>query len=791
MRHLLIVLLLALPAQADWLTGWDYRKAITIDSTNVDAALTDFPLLVSLASDPNVGTYAQADANDIRFTSSDGTTLLDAELEAWSVDSNEATATMWVRVPSVASDANTVVYVYYGNEAAEAAWDAPGVWDANHVGVWHMADATTSTVSDSTSYAGTGTKSGANSPLQVTGQIGQAQDFDLSNHILIADSDEWDFSASDSFTASAWVQPDTGWGVNYCKIVQKGDGTAGYEWQFIIRNNGNLYISMSGAALTDTAQYITVNEWSHVAWSQSGTSGSLVTYNGVQTYADAAYKPAIPNGSSDAYIGNRYGDDGGFDGTIDEVRVSNIARPATWIKADYHSTAGSLASVGEEEAAPAAGPSPADEATDVSTTATLSWTGDANDYNVYFGRVDQALKFMENTNSTSISLPMGGGIEYQWRIDPNDPNLGATTGDVLTFTTEPNYTLALTGATGVESVTPKFTFSSGTIEVYIDDVWDSNLVSGSEANISLGVGEVIEYRCSAWSAITLIDIRADKVAGSLPASVWPGGLTTLYGHATSLTGDVSSAHWPGGLVTFYGYSTSMTGDVSTGTWPAVQYLSINNTAMTYGTGGAASGVTSSLVKIDADDCGWDYLTVNRMLADLVASGISGKALDIAGTNAGPSQTGDADRATLVTRSWTLSINATEAQAPFEATYVGPADGATDIELTQTLSWGSAYDASDYNVYLNASLAGNTSGTTYDPDLDYDTTYTWRIDPNDPDGGATTGDTWSFTTEAAPPEDPEEPTDPEEPVEPVIEGWRKGPAWNRTPQWRKHPVWRKR
>jgi len=64
-----------------WLTGWTYRKKITIDETKVDADLTNFPVLVKLTSTNFDFSKARSDGYDIRFTSSDGTTLLKYERE--------------------------------------------------------------------------------------------------------------------------------------------------------------------------------------------------------------------------------------------------------------------------------------------------------------------------------------------------------------------------------------------------------------------------------------------------------------------------------------------------------------------------------------------------------------------------------------------------------------------------------------------------------------------------------------------------------------------------------------
>ena len=58
-----------------------YRKKITIDQTKVDENLTDFPVLVKLTSSNFDFSKARSDGHDIRFTASDGTTLLKYERE--------------------------------------------------------------------------------------------------------------------------------------------------------------------------------------------------------------------------------------------------------------------------------------------------------------------------------------------------------------------------------------------------------------------------------------------------------------------------------------------------------------------------------------------------------------------------------------------------------------------------------------------------------------------------------------------------------------------------------------
>jgi len=117
--------------QGTWYdSAWRYRKAIAIDANDVTADLTDFPVLVDLGADADLASDAQADADDILFTSSNGTTKLNHEIETFTSATGELVA--WVKVPNLSSSADTVLYMYYGNAAAANQQTASGVWDINY-----------------------------------------------------------------------------------------------------------------------------------------------------------------------------------------------------------------------------------------------------------------------------------------------------------------------------------------------------------------------------------------------------------------------------------------------------------------------------------------------------------------------------------------------------------------------------------------------------------------------------------------------------------------------------------
>ncbi len=72
------------------LSGYEFRKLLTVDNTKVSGAssLTNFPVLFSLtdsdlATVANGGKVLNANGYDIAFTSDDGSTQLDHELESY------------------------------------------------------------------------------------------------------------------------------------------------------------------------------------------------------------------------------------------------------------------------------------------------------------------------------------------------------------------------------------------------------------------------------------------------------------------------------------------------------------------------------------------------------------------------------------------------------------------------------------------------------------------------------------------------------------------------------------
>ena len=115
--------------------NWTLRKSVTVDSAQVTADLTDFPVLVSV-TDTDLAAAARADGFDIVFTDDDETTKLAHEIERYNPATGELVA--WVKVPNLTGSTDKVLYMYYGYATSADQQNADAVWDADFVSVHHL-----------------------------------------------------------------------------------------------------------------------------------------------------------------------------------------------------------------------------------------------------------------------------------------------------------------------------------------------------------------------------------------------------------------------------------------------------------------------------------------------------------------------------------------------------------------------------------------------------------------------------------------------------------------------------
>jgi len=305
--------------QSWWDDDWGYREQIIIVNAGY-SVLNNFPAYVKV---PYKGEM-QNNYNDIRFTNTDSSLLLDYEIESY-----DAThAIVWIRIPTLTVP-NVSIWMYYGNSNVESGQNPSAVWDSNYLLVQHLEEISGAAI-DSTSNSNNGILHDVEQ--NTLGKINGAVKFTLDNSYIDC-GNSLSLNTPSTISIESWVNTTNN---NLTtKIAQKGDwdgqGLGQDKWQGW---QGHIYFQDIGMKTLDWGKKLPqTNSWYYL----------VVTYDGAKMtlYVDgekAAETEVIgaPNVSDrNFYIGSDAGSQKFFKGSIDEVRMSNIAREPDWIKQTY------------------------------------------------------------------------------------------------------------------------------------------------------------------------------------------------------------------------------------------------------------------------------------------------------------------------------------------------------------------------------------------------------------------------------------------------------------------------
>ncbi|HHP7234254.1 MAG TPA: PilC/PilY family type IV pilus protein [Desulfobacterales bacterium] len=338
-----------LPIQGDfnWSEGsFNYRRALTIDHTKVksgcQANLYHYPLLVSIANDSqlksvsNGGHVANDSGYDIIFKQVDGTPL-SHEVEVY--DPAAGTLVAWVRIPSLPTDTDTTIYMYYGNsEISTPTADSDWVWTGSYAGVWHLNQAPTNAsagVRDSSNNGNHGQTHNMETSDLISGKIGPALHFTASDeNVLVPDHGSLDLTGD--ITLSAWVNFDST-PTAFNGIVSKKGPSGANAYGMFMGQPDDPKVRIGGGTYTATASpYINLGTW-HFMTAVFDNANNQIRYywNGTQLGNAVACSDSPPSNGSELEFGSEGGNDP-LDGRLDEVRVSSIARNACWIETEYN-----------------------------------------------------------------------------------------------------------------------------------------------------------------------------------------------------------------------------------------------------------------------------------------------------------------------------------------------------------------------------------------------------------------------------------------------------------------------
>jgi hypothetical protein len=342
--------------------GWSCSQTITLDTTaagaNVLEDVRQYPLAVLLDRSRFDFNQARADGADIRFFDSEGRALPHA-IELW--DKASGSAAVWVLLDQVRGNSkDQSIVMKWGHSSAPNTSDSKAVFKRQHgfVGAWHLdedGNTTPDGYRDASDHDAHGTGVGMMPGSRVDARIGKGVHLDnpkgqeTARWIRVSGEKAAQFNPGPPITVSLWAlgysypirsyetmiaKGDTSWTL---QRVQYGPGggaqkIGGQGYQTCVRTP-----KYHLCAYNFAGKGLVTREWLHfmVVLEEPGMK---LYINGELNASESA--GPWEKGVHDLGIGNQTQHLGGrrqWDGILDEARVMQVARTASWAKLDYES----------------------------------------------------------------------------------------------------------------------------------------------------------------------------------------------------------------------------------------------------------------------------------------------------------------------------------------------------------------------------------------------------------------------------------------------------------------------
>lgn len=308
-----------------WDCAWSHRLELALAPIAVRVP-APIPVAVTLTPDRWDATTAQMQGEDLRFVDSTGA-MVPHELE-----STGATTVAWILWPAIAP---TTVSVYWGNPDAVDGQTPAAVWQDGHEAVWHMADGGDSLGLHTLGEFGT---------EPVLGHIAQASSFTGNSYMQGDAGDSLGTLFAGPATIEAWVYLESYGPEGRGRIIDNAiDNQPDIGWTFQVREtmpvqaiqfelgHAGTEAGWSTANVLDTGQWqhlAVVHEDGGVALYVDGVAQTVSSFPGVGPIALDTDVPITLGRVSNQLTGF-------FDGVIDEVRLSSVARTPAWIATQY------------------------------------------------------------------------------------------------------------------------------------------------------------------------------------------------------------------------------------------------------------------------------------------------------------------------------------------------------------------------------------------------------------------------------------------------------------------------
>ena len=339
-----------LSADNDW-TQYEHRFQVSFPGYLDQTALTDFPVLVRISEDSLFG-FSYADCKkpgggDLRFADEDGN-LLACEVDTWNPNGESL---VWVKVPRLTP--STKLFGYYGWASAPPI-SAAAVWSNGFVGVWHLGESALPMKESSKTSSDFTISSGSGIGFAAEGIVGGSVDFGASGNtraLSAADNDALDGFTQCTIEAWTYVAAEnrpTGNDKSTGLLVKRASYNSQISY-FLYNSSAStdektvFSISTNGTAAIQVSESVHYEDfaWTYQALLFNGDEGKIGAWkDGVSVQNTTTSHKVLYGGSANLYLGNfNVTDSRNFPGKVDEVRISNVARSSSWIKATHDTIA--------------------------------------------------------------------------------------------------------------------------------------------------------------------------------------------------------------------------------------------------------------------------------------------------------------------------------------------------------------------------------------------------------------------------------------------------------------------
>jgi biopolymer transport protein ExbB len=330
---LLTLVLGATRAEAWWDTKWTARRKIAFDLSDKGAGikenLSEVPVLVRLHSGNFSFAAAKKDGSDLRFLGPDDKSPLKFHIEKF--DPKQEIALAWVKVPQLAGGGSAdSVWLYYGNDQAPAGAEAGGTYDTAQVLVFHLNEADNGP-KDATAYAN---HAAAFSGMHATPSvIGDGYSFKgAGEKIVVQRSASLNFAKGLSF--SCWV-----------RIGEPQKDVHLFSWvdagqQIVVGIDADkpyLRVGAPGKApvTSEKKGALTLKAWHHVAVTADSEKQMAAVFLDGRQIAVMNLLAPLPAPAGELSFGGAMAGNNTLSGDLDEIELSSVARPASFIAAAY------------------------------------------------------------------------------------------------------------------------------------------------------------------------------------------------------------------------------------------------------------------------------------------------------------------------------------------------------------------------------------------------------------------------------------------------------------------------